>query len=167
MEDGSGWFDDPEIEGQERYFDGSEWTSETRAADSDVPALHLPDHVPELQRALAAATHDIDAVESRLGKLFDRAEADAGGAGASPTSRKAAAAAAAAEAAAQAASETESEPVHAAFQDNDPLSDGATADEVAAGEGDDDALAELDEALAAEEPEHLQKERKGLFRRRS
>jgi hypothetical protein len=73
MEDGSGWFADPDIDGQERYFDGAEWTSETRLIESDIPALHLPDHVPELQRALAAATADIDEVEARLGKLFDRA----------------------------------------------------------------------------------------------
>ena len=51
----------------------SEWTTETRLIDSDVPPAHLPDHVPELQRALAAATADIDEVEERLGLLFDRA----------------------------------------------------------------------------------------------
>lgn len=72
--DGSGWFADPDIEGQERYFDGSEWTTETRPADSDAPVLHLPEHTGELQRALAAATDDIDDVEDRLGTLFDRAE---------------------------------------------------------------------------------------------
>ena len=32
----------------------------------------LPEHVPELQRALAAATADIDSVEDRLSVLFDR-----------------------------------------------------------------------------------------------
>lgn len=74
MEDGSGWLADPDDDGQERYFDGAEWTSETRLVESDVPAPHLPDHVPELQRALAAATADIDEVEERLGRLFDRAE---------------------------------------------------------------------------------------------
>jgi Protein of unknown function (DUF2510) len=74
MEDGSGWFADPDVDGQERYFDGEEWTSETRLIESDIPPLHLPDHVPELQRALAAATADIDEVEARLGRLFDRAE---------------------------------------------------------------------------------------------
>jgi hypothetical protein len=74
MEDGSGWLADPDDDGQERYFDGAEWTSETRLIESDVPPPHLPDHVPELQRALAAATADIDEVEARLGRLFDRAE---------------------------------------------------------------------------------------------
>ena len=73
MEDGSGWLADPDDDGQERYFDGAEWTSETRLIESDVPPPHLPDHVPELQRALAAATADIDEVEERLGLLFDRA----------------------------------------------------------------------------------------------
>ena len=31
-----------------------------------MPPAHLPEHVPELQRALAAATADIDSVEDRL-----------------------------------------------------------------------------------------------------
>src|SRR5215469_11556171 len=72
--EGSGWFADPDVEGQERYYDGSEWTSETRSVDLGAPESHLPDHAGELQRALAAATDDIDDVEDRLGTLFDRAE---------------------------------------------------------------------------------------------
>ena len=40
-------------------------------------SLHLSEHVPELQRALAAATADIDAVEDRLSTLFDRADSPA------------------------------------------------------------------------------------------
>jgi hypothetical protein len=155
MEDGSGWFADPEVEGQERYFDGSEWTTETRANEPDTPPLHLPDHVPELQRALAAATADIDEVESRLGKLFDRAEGDAAGPGASPVSRKAAAAAAAGSPApAQPAPEVRGD----LDEDDDEPPLGTAA-------GEDDALADLDEALATEEPEKLPK--RGLFRRRA
>jgi hypothetical protein len=42
-----------------------------------------PGHAPDLQRALAAATADIDAVEERLSLLFERTEAGAGDAGAS------------------------------------------------------------------------------------
>ncbi len=72
--EGAGWFADPDVEGQERYYDGSEWTSETRSGEPDAPVSHLPDHAGELQRALAAATSDIDDVEDRLGTLFDRAE---------------------------------------------------------------------------------------------
>jgi hypothetical protein len=42
-------------------------------AEPDFDArLGVPDHVPELQRALAAATADIDEVEARLSILFDR-----------------------------------------------------------------------------------------------
>jgi hypothetical protein len=70
-----GWFADPEQEGQERFWDGEGWTAEVRPDGSaDAGLIHLPDHVPELQRALAAATEDIDSVEDRLSTLFDRAE---------------------------------------------------------------------------------------------
>ena len=70
-----GWFPDPEHEGQERFWDGEGWTDEVRPDGSaDTPLDHLPEHVPELQRALAAATADIDSVEDRLSALFDRSE---------------------------------------------------------------------------------------------
>jgi hypothetical protein len=70
-----GWFPDPEQEGQERFWDGEGWTDEVRPDGSEDPGLdHLPEHVPELQRALAAATADIDSVEDRLSALFDRSE---------------------------------------------------------------------------------------------
>ena len=36
--------------------------------------MRLPDHVPELQRALADATADIDEVEDRLSTLFERTD---------------------------------------------------------------------------------------------
>ena len=80
MDNGPGWLPDPEHEGQERYWDGSDWTDQVRPADS-AGSLHRPEHVPELQRALAAATADIDAVEDRLSGLFDRTGTP-GGAGA-------------------------------------------------------------------------------------
>jgi hypothetical protein len=157
MEDGSGWFADPEVEGQERYFDGSEWTTETRPADSDVPLHHLPDHAGELQRALAAATNDIDDVEDRLGNLFDRAEqhGERGG-----LARKQAEAQAAAGRADEGKALSESTDQDAADSEEEWLVD-------AAGDfdDDDDTLADLDEALASEEPEKVKKG--SLFRRRS
>ncbi len=74
-----GWFPDPEQEGQERFWDGEGWTDEVRPDGSEDSHLdHLPEHVPELQRALAAATADIDSVEDRLSTLFDRSEAAPG-----------------------------------------------------------------------------------------
>ena len=63
-DDAPGGWSDPDKEGQERYWDGTAWTDE--CARRGGPGLRLPEHVPELQRALAAATADIDAVEDRL-----------------------------------------------------------------------------------------------------
>jgi hypothetical protein len=158
--EGAGWFADPDVEGQERYFDGSEWTSETRAADPDAPLAHLPEHTGELQRALAAATADIDDVEDRLGSLFDRAEqhGERGG-----RARK------------QVAAETAGRAAEGqALADSVSQEPAGSGDEAADGDGsasgfsgeddDDDALPELDEDLASEEPEKV---KKGLFRRRS
>ena len=71
------WRPDPGHPGQERFWDGYEWTDQVRPDGSAPSPGHLPEHTPELQRALAAATADIDAVEDRLSSLFDRA----GGAG--------------------------------------------------------------------------------------
>jgi Protein of unknown function (DUF2510) len=71
MDQAQGWLPDPEHEGEERYWSGSAWTDRVRPAGKAV-ILHLPEHLPELQRALAAATMDIDAVEDRLSTLFDR-----------------------------------------------------------------------------------------------
>ncbi|HEY1652002.1 MAG TPA: DUF2510 domain-containing protein [Acidimicrobiales bacterium] len=159
MEDGSGWFADPEVEDQERYFDGSEWTTETRPADLDGPLPHLPDHVPELQRAFAAATADIEEVEARLGRLFDRAqEAEPGGSKAAKApAPKAEPDPAAASIEADAKSQPGSGPSEHAQPAGVEALLGTKAD-------DDDAFAELDEALATEEPEKL---KRGPFRRRS
>jgi hypothetical protein len=153
----SGWLDDPDAEGQERYFDGSEWTSETRPAEPDAPASHLPDHAGELQRALAAATGDIDDVEDRLGSLFDRAEQRGERSGRARKQAEAESAERAAKGQALADS-VDQEPSDWLVEDGDG-SDSATG-----GAGDDDALPELDEDLASEEPEKV---KKGLFRRRS
>ena len=72
MDKGPGWRPVPERADQERYWSGSDWTDRVRPAGKGRSSLHLPEHVPELQRALAAATADIDAVEDRLSAMFDR-----------------------------------------------------------------------------------------------
>ena len=73
MESGPGWLPDPEDGDRERYWNGSDWTDRVRPAGK-ARSLRLPEHVPELQRALAGATADIDEVEDRLSTLFDRAD---------------------------------------------------------------------------------------------
>jgi hypothetical protein len=167
MEDGSGWFADPEVEGQERYFDGSEWTTEIRPADLDGPLPHLPDHVPELQRAFAAATADIEEVEAQLGRLFDRAQ------GVEPGTKKARKApepepdaavhaefAISTDADADADAESES----AAQADYNPQAVGVESLLGTVADEDDDSLTELDEALATEQPDKL---KRSVFRKRS
>ena len=157
--EGAGWLADPDVEGQERYHDGSEWTSETRSAQPDAPQFHLPDHAGELQRALAAATGDIEDVEDRLGTLFDRAERH----GARGGRARKEVGADAADRSAQGrdrADPLEEEPAGWLVEDGD-ASESATG---GASEDDDDALPELDEDLASEKPEKV---KKGLFRRRS
>lgn len=180
MEDGSGWFDDPEVEGQERYFDGSEWTTETRPTDLDGPDNHLPDHVPELQRAFAAATADIEEVEAQLGLLFDRTEAsDAGTKKGRKASKQKAEPDPPLHAEFTASTETETKPVapaasaapeaeakgQPAIQAGDSAQ-AAGVESLLGTERDDDRdpFAELDEALATEEPEKLKRK---PFRRRS
>ena len=183
--DVSGWFADPDVEGQERFFDGSEWTTETRSADPDpgVSLHHLPDHAGELQRALAAATDDIDDVEDRLGTLFDRAEQSGERQGrGSKRHRSDAVESSPADEDDETwliDDEDEDEPAAGSESGSDPGSDpgqNVYAGEpgsiergvaLAAGAGqvddaDDDALAELDEALAHEEPEKVKRK---FFRR--
>jgi hypothetical protein len=155
----SGWLADPDVEGQERYFDGSEWTPETRPADVDTPLHHLPDHAGELQRALAAATNDIDEVEDRLGNLFDRAaQQGQRGGRAREQAEEHASAGPAAEGNALAESTEQDE----ADSEEEWLID-ANGEHVDF-DDDDDAIPELDEDLATEAPEKV---KKGLFRRRS
>ena len=76
MDNRPGWVPDPEDGDRERYWNGSDWTDRVRPAGRSH-TLRLPDHVPELQRALAGATADIDAVEDRLSAMFDRTAAPA------------------------------------------------------------------------------------------
>jgi hypothetical protein len=160
-DDESGWLKDPDVEGQERFWDGTEWTDQVRSVEEETDfrgRLHLPDHVPELQRALAAATADIDDVEARLSTLFDRGEGKRGRA-VSPSAA--------------------GPPIHEEFGGpgagvagvGDASSPDGTAPIHTGGEGtgglsgdDDDAFAELDAALAAEAPE---KPERRFFKRRS
>ena len=171
MDDGPGWRPDPDGEAQERYWSGSAWTDRVRPAGRSR-SMHLPEHVPELQRALAAATADIDEVEDRLSTLFERTDGAPPRATPRPSSagvqrdpleddafRDADAEAAEGEIGPE--DEVDPAPIHPEFAD--PSGDG----------GDDEAFAELNAALAAEEPEETEeaeeteKPRRGLFRRRS
>jgi len=152
MDDGPGWLPDPEHEDQERYWDGSAWTDQVRPVGSPG-SLHLPEHVPELQRALAAATADIDKVEDRLSSLFERT-GDPAGAGA--VHRPPAA-----------APPAPPEPApHEEFEDDfeDDVVDEGGGEDSGEGEDEDGAFAELDAALAAEAPD---KPERRFFRRRS
>jgi hypothetical protein len=158
-DDASGWLPDPDNAEQERFWDGTEWTDQVRAVEEqDLRGRqHLPDHVPELQRALAAATADIDDVEARLSTLFDRGKR----AGAAPTAAAPAAAA--------------GPPIHEEFGGGggrDASSDdrahpkymGEEGVGEASGDDDEATFAELDAALVAETPE---KPDRRFFKRRS
>jgi hypothetical protein len=183
MDNAAGWQPDPEREDQERYWNGSEWTDRVRPAGK-ARSLHLPEHVPELQRALAASTADIDAVEDRLSNLFDRTEGKT-----QPDSARAVPAAPRAPASPEPAPTTaepdldddeiidlldepddvsdDEDPIHEEFAG--PTGGGRVDAEVDDGEDDDAAFAELDAALAAEEPEESEEpaSKRRFFRRRS
>lgn len=175
MDNAAGWQPDPEREDQERYWSGSAWTDRVRPAGK-ARSLHLPEHVPELQRALAAATADIDAVEDRLSNLFDRTEgkSQAGSVPATPPSSKPPPAAAT-----EAdpdddeivdlldESDDVEDPIHEEFAGPTDVGGEGAGDGAAEDEGedeDDDAFAELDAALVAEKPEDSKPR---FFRRRS
>jgi hypothetical protein len=164
MENGPGWRPDPVDGDQERYWNGSDWTDRVRPAGRSR-SLRLPEHVPELQRALAASTADIDAVEDRLSTLFDRTDGPAPASGFSParplpptnwrgddregddvfTQLD--------HDVVDSGDEVDAEPVHAEFAE--------------LGDEGDDAFAELDAALVTEEPDQPEGSKRGLFRRRS
>ena len=138
-------------------------------------SMRLPEHVPELQRALAASTADIDEVEDRLSLLFERTD------GAPPKSMPRPPAAQVQ----QDRPDADADADDAAFREADAeAAEGPTGpeDEVdpapihpevtdLSGDGaDDEDFAELNAALAAEEPEEAEgpgQPRRRLFRRRS
>jgi hypothetical protein len=170
MDNGPGWLSDPEDAAQERYWSGSAWTDRVRPAPR-ARSLRLPEHVPELQRALAAATADIDAVEDRLSTMFERT-AGAAPRPAAPTTPARVhedpeadldaglreVDAEAAEGQVEPEDEADTAPIHPEFTD---LSEDG---------GDDEAFAELNAALAAEEPDETagpERPKRGVFRRRT
>jgi Protein of unknown function (DUF2510) len=162
MDDAPGWLADPDDESQERYWDGSDWTDRVRPAGT-AGLLHLPEHVPELQRALAAATADIDSVEDRLSTLFDRSDgqaqpADPGSAAvpeAAPEPEGGEAGPAGAGVVAPADGVVVAEDREADEQGSDNFATGSADGEAGAdgdADEDDEAFAELDAALKAEKP---------------
>ena len=177
MDSGPGWLPDPEDENQERYWSGSVWTDRVRPAGMS-PSARLPGHVPELQRALAAATADIDAVEERLSNLFDRAE----GRGGRPDRTAATPDASSPQAVRAATPDSDDEPIDFEEEPMDyedeattELIDAELAGSSGAEEEEEDedaaAFADLDAALSAEDPEEIEEPdeppRSGFFRRRS
>ena len=165
MADDPGWKPDPEREDQERYWSGSAWTDRVRPAGK-AGSLHVPGHAPHLQRALSAATADIDAVEDRLSVLFERTE---GG----PTKGSSASAVPRAalvvdddEILDLYGDEDESEVVDGVQDVTHEEFAGRTDAGGAADTDEDGAFAELDAALASEEPDEPTLEQRKLFRRR-
>ena len=196
MDQAAGWLPDPERDGQERYWDGSHWTDHVRPAGKGV-TIRLPDHVPELQRALAEATQDVESVEDRLSSLFDRRRGSAAaptngaeshvagsngtGPPASDPARHADAETGASDAGAdddydvELYLDIEVDDDDPSLRDLDDEGEGAigtgSADVIVLDEP-DESLSALDAALAAEEPHEDKagppaKEKKSLFRRRS
>jgi hypothetical protein len=173
MAEAPGWRPDPERADQERYWSGSAWTDRVRPAGK-AGSLHVPEHVPQLHRALSAATADIDAVEDRLSVLFERTDglgdSDPRLTAATPSS------------ALQKTSlpdvdppDEEDDEILDLYSDEDAAGDGtveSVAGEAPARADDDDpkdaAFAELDVALAAEEsddPEVPHASKRRWFRR--
>lgn len=157
MENAPGWHRDPERDDQERYWTGSAWTGRVRPA-GNAGSPHLPEHVPQLHRALAAATADIESVEDRLSALFDRTEGN-------PHLHSSPASASASE-------RDPDDEIIELFEECNVVEEEEIDEEFADApgrDGDDDddekaAFVELDAALAAEEPEGSTS---GFFRRRS
>lgn len=182
MDQPQGWRPDPEHEGDERYWSGSEWTDRVRPAGKAV-TMGLPGHVPELQRALAAATADIDEVEDRLSTLFDRTENGKGERGprlAAPSDDASGAEAGLEDFDVELYLDIEvDEADDAAWRDQ--CGSAAVIADARRREcdeaGSDEGFAELDAALAAEMPEHFggaptpmpdgTSPKRSLFRRRS
>jgi hypothetical protein len=135
MANAAGWQSDPEQGDQERDRSGPAWTDCVRPTERGRSSS-VPEHGPQLHRALAAATTDIDAVESRLSTLFERSQADPKPAWSPP-------------------------PPVEPIGDDDEILDRDGADES------DATFAELNAALASEEPDEPDPARRTLFRRRT
>ena len=159
MADTPGWKPDPERADQERYWSGSAWTDRVRPAGK-AGSLHVPEHVPQLHRALSAATADIDAVEDRLSVLFERTD----GRGDSDPRQTATAPSSARQKTsmpdADQDSHDEDDEILDLYGDEDTAGDDpveSVASDTPARVDDadpkDPAFAELDAALAAEEPD--------------
>jgi len=159
MANGQGWQSDPERGDQERDWSGSAWTDRVRPA-GESGTRRLPDHVPQLQRALSEATADLDAVDDRISTLFERTPA-ARNPGMTPVAP---------------APSRRDEDIIELYDEGDVVVDVDDTDEVgaavpgpkdSAGSDVDAAFAELDAALAAEEPdEPAQADKRRMFRRR-
>ena len=164
MANAPGWRQDLERDDQERYWSGSAWTDRVRPAGK-AGSLHVPEHVPQLHRALSAATADIDAVEDRLSQLFERSDAaPAPGSPPPPAARPADTPAA-------------DDEILDLYGDEDDVVDGPDEDvndgDVPPGhdthtdDGTDATFAELDAALASEEPAVPDPAGRMPFRRRA
>jgi hypothetical protein len=165
MANAPGWKQDPERDDQERYWSGSVWTDRVRPAGK-AGSLHLPEHVPHLQRALSAATADIDAVEDRLSMLFERSDSERiPGSPPPPVAVRPAETLAA------------DDEILDLYGNEDDVLDGPDEDvtdgdvppshDTCTGDDTDAAFAELDAALASEEPDEPDPARRKLFRRRA
>jgi Protein of unknown function (DUF2510) len=164
MANAPGWKQDPARNDRERYWSGSNWTERVRPAGK-AGSLHVPEHVPHLQRALSAATADIDAVEDRLSMLFERADGARLPGSSSPPPP----------AALRAETFAADDEVLDLYGNEDDVVDGPD-EEVTDGDGPpsqdegtgdetDAAFAELDAVLASEQPDEPDQVRRKLFRR--
>jgi hypothetical protein len=138
MANAAGRQSDPEQGDHERTRSGPARTDRVRPTERGASG-RLPEHGPQLHRALAAATTGIDAVESRLSTLFERSQADPKPAWSPPPV----------------------EPIGEDDAIHDEILDRDGADEP------DATFAELNAALASEEPDEPDPARRTLFRRRT
>jgi len=138
MANAPGWQPDPEHGDQERYWSGWAWTDRVRPTGRGGSS-RVPEHGAQLHRALTAASTDIDAVEDRLATLFERSDGDPKP-GSSPLP---------------------------AVRPGEPAADDDETLRLSVRDESDAPFAELDAALASEEPDEPDPARRTLFRRRA
>jgi len=138
MANAPGWQPDPEHGDQERYWSGWAWTDRVRPTGRGGSS-RVPEHGAQLHRALTAASTDIDAVEDRLATLFERSDGDPKP-GSSPLP---------------------------AVRPGEPAADDHETLRLSVRDESDAPFAELDAALASEEPDEPDPARRSLFRRRA